>query len=53
MSEGEQKLVDTAGDYSSALYVDDDVIQGAERNRADLDLSPTERRVVMALYSHG
>ncbi|PSQ36727.1 chemotaxis protein CheF1 [Halobacteriales archaeon SW_10_66_29] len=25
--------------------------EGAERNRADLDFSPTERRVVMALYS--
>jgi len=25
--------------------------EGAERNRADLDLDPTERRVVMALYS--
>jgi len=25
--------------------------EGAERNRADLDLSPTEQRVVMALYS--
>ena len=25
--------------------------EGAERNRADLDLEPTERRVVMALYS--
>jgi helix-turn-helix protein len=25
--------------------------EGAERNRADLDLSPTEKRVVMALYS--
>jgi len=25
--------------------------EGAERNRADLDLTPTEQRVVMALYS--
>ncbi|MHB9287855.1 CheF family chemotaxis protein [Halobacteriales archaeon Cl-PHB] len=25
--------------------------EGAERNRADLDLDPTERRVIMALYS--
>jgi helix-turn-helix protein len=25
--------------------------EGAEQNRADLDLEPTERRVVMALYS--
>ena len=25
--------------------------EGAERNRADLDLDPVERRVVMALYS--
>jgi helix-turn-helix protein len=25
--------------------------EGAERNRADLDLEPTERRVIMALYS--
>lgn len=25
--------------------------EGAERNRADLDLGPTERRVIMALYS--